>query len=62
MLKIGNGNVSIVAAIGNVHLRTSTGATLILRDVRHVPDIMFNLISVSKLDDEDSSNFFGTGQ
>ena len=45
--------------IGDVFLETSIGNKLVLKDVRHVPDIRLNLISTGKLDDEGFTNSFG---
>lgn len=42
-------------------MRTN-GSTLILNDVRHVPDIHLNLISTGKLDDEGYCNTFSGGE
>ena len=44
--------------IGDICLET-LGSKLILKDVRHVPDIRLNLISAGKLDDEGFVNYFG---
>jgi len=49
---MGNDNYSKVVSMGDIHLETNKGARLILKDVRHVLDIRFNLILVKKLDDE----------
>ena len=40
-------------------LETNIGSKLILKDVRHVPDIRLNLIFTSKLNDEGFTNCFG---
>ena len=45
--------------IGYIFLETSIGNKLVLKDVRHVPDIRLNLISTSRLDDEGFTNSFG---
>ena len=36
---------------GSICIETNTGCRLVLDDVRHVPDIRLNLLSVGKLDD-----------
>ncbi|KAK8936121.1 hypothetical protein KSP39_PZI013254 [Platanthera zijinensis] len=59
VLRMGNGDTSKVLGRGDMHLKTSTGALLVLRDVRHVPDIRFNLISVGRLGDEGHLSVFG---
>ena len=42
-------------------MEINTGCKLILKDVRHVPDIRLNLISAAKLDDEGFHSHFGDG-
>jgi len=61
VVKMGNKGYSKVASMGDIHLETNKGARLILKDVRHVPDIHFNLISVRRLNDEGYYNTFGNG-
>ncbi|KAE8727857.1 hypothetical protein F3Y22_tig00005294pilonHSYRG00171 [Hibiscus syriacus] len=46
----------------HIILTTSTGCKLILKDVRHVPAMCFNLISAEKLDDASLINYFGEGK
>lgn len=41
-----------VVGIGDVYLEINNDTKLILKNVKHVPDIHLNLISISKLDDE----------
>ncbi|VFQ73259.1 unnamed protein product [Cuscuta campestris] len=48
--------------MGDVCLDTSTGCRLVLRDVRHVPDIRLSLISAGLLDDEGYANKFCDGR
>ena len=45
--------------IEDICLETSIKNKLVLKDVRHVPDIRLNLISTSRLDDEGFTNSFG---
>ena len=45
----------------NVLLLTSTSCKMLRKDVRHVSDIMLNLISVGWLDDEGYSGSFQNG-
>ena len=54
-----NSGVSKIVGIGDVCLETSIGNKLVLKDVRHLPDIRLNLISTGKLDDEGFTNSFG---
>ena len=59
---MGNCGKSKMVGIGDVQLETSLGCKLVLKDVRHVPDIRFNLIVVGKLDDEGYKNDFSNGK
>ena len=54
------GNDDLAKAIGmrDVRLETSNGTMLILKNVKHIPDIRMNLISIGKLDDEGLYNTF----
>ena len=61
-VRMGNDGISKIVGIRNVVLQTNTGCRLILRDVRHVPEIRLNLISAGKLDDEGYSSHFGDGK
>ncbi|VFQ70960.1 unnamed protein product [Cuscuta campestris] len=62
VLKMGNDGRSQVVGIGVVVLETRTGMKLVLKNVRHAPDIRLNLISTSVLDDEGYMSTFGDGQ
>ncbi|VFQ78825.1 unnamed protein product [Cuscuta campestris] len=62
VLKMGNDGRSQVVGIGVVVLETKTGMKLVLKNVRHAPDIRLNLISTSVLDDEGYMSTFGDGQ
>ena len=46
VLKMGNDGVSKVIRVGDVCLQTNMGIQLLLRGVKHAPDVRFNLISV----------------
>ena len=61
-VKMANRSVTKVVGIGDVVLVSDIGSKLILRDVRHVPDIPLNIISTGKLDDEGYESYFGGGQ
>lgn len=60
-LKMGNDGLAHVVGVGDVCLVTDIGAKLVLKNVRHVPDIRLNLISTGKLDDEGYCNIFHSG-
>ncbi|KAL1197963.1 Retrovirus-related Pol polyprotein from transposon TNT 1-94 [Cardamine amara subsp. amara] len=49
-IKMANSSVSKVAGIGSIKIRTHDGRFVTLNDVRHVPSMEKNLISVSLLD------------
>ena len=51
-----------VMDMGDIQLKTNIRCKLILKDVRHVPEMRFNLISIRKLDDERYYNYLGGGQ
>ncbi|RVW14266.1 Retrovirus-related Pol polyprotein from transposon TNT 1-94 [Vitis vinifera] len=61
-VRMGNEDVSKIVGMGDICLETNTGCKLLLRDVRHVPDIRLNLISTGKLDDEGYNNNFSDGK
>ena len=58
-VRMGNGDVSKIVGIGDICLETSIRNKLVLKDVRHVPNIRLNLISTCRLDDEGFTNSFG---
>ena len=45
--------------IRDIYLETIIGNKLVLKDVRHFPDIHLNLISTGILNDEEFTNSFG---
>ncbi|KAL1208699.1 Retrovirus-related Pol polyprotein from transposon TNT 1-94 [Cardamine amara subsp. amara] len=49
-IKMANSSVSKVAGIGSIRIKTHDGRFVTLNDVRHVPSMEKNLISVSLLD------------
>ena len=53
---------SKIVGIGDIIMTTNTGCKVVLKDVRHVPDMHLNLISVGKLDDVGLVNHFGGGK
>ncbi|CAL1406718.1 unnamed protein product [Linum trigynum] len=62
VVRMGNGNLSKVIGKGEACLETMNGTKLLLKDVRHVPEMRLNLISVDKLDEEGYCNTFHNGQ
>ncbi|KAG8387460.1 hypothetical protein BUALT_Bualt02G0023600 [Buddleja alternifolia] len=61
-VRMANHGVTEVIGMGNINLETDTGCRLILRDVKHIPDIRLNIISTGKLDDEGYVSHFGEGK
>ncbi|CAJ2637320.1 unnamed protein product [Trifolium pratense] len=61
-LKMGNDGVAKVIGVGDICLQTNMGMQLLLRDVKHAPDVRFNLIYVHMLDDCGYDNHFGSGK
>ena len=49
---MGNEGTCRIVGIGDVWLMTPTGCKMLLKDVRHVPEVRLNLISAGRLDDE----------
>nr|KYP65432.1 Retrovirus-related Pol polyprotein from transposon TNT 1-94 [Cajanus cajan]KYP65440.1 Retrovirus-related Pol polyprotein from transposon TNT 1-94 [Cajanus cajan] len=62
VLKMGNDGVSKVIGVGDVCLQTNMGMQLLLRGVKHAPNVRFNLISMQILDDGGYDNHFGSGK
>ncbi|CAJ2658330.1 unnamed protein product [Trifolium pratense] len=60
-VKMGNEGVCKIVGMGDVWVETSIGCKLQLKNVRHVPDIRLNLISVKVLDIEGYHTYFGGG-
>ena len=57
-MKLSHESVLKCVGLGEFNLEMSNGAKLTLKDVKHVPDIRFNLLSVAKLCDEGYENLF----
>ena len=45
VVKMGNSSYSKIVGIGDVCIKTNVGCTLMLKDVRHVPDLTMNVFS-----------------
>ena len=61
-VKMGNDSYADIVRIGDICVRANIGYTLILKDVRHVPEIRLNLISTHVLDKEGYGNYFRDGK
>ena len=57
-VKMSKTSYSKIAGIGDICLKTNVGCTLVLKDVRHVPDLRMNLISEIALDQDGYENYF----
>ena len=57
-MRMGNTSYSKIAGIGDICIKTNVGCTLVLKDVRHVPDLRMNLISGITLDRDGYKNYF----
>ena len=62
IVKMGNNDKAKIIGKGDVHLVTANGTKLVLKSIRHVEGLRFNIISIGKLDDDGYSNNFGGGQ
>ena len=51
-----------IVGMGDIELETSIGCKLVLKDVRHVLEMFFSLISIGKLDDEGYHCHLGEGK
>ncbi|GKV38830.1 hypothetical protein SLEP1_g46695 [Rubroshorea leprosula] len=60
-LKMGNISEAKIVGVGDVWLETNIGSKLHLKNVRHVPEIRLNLMSMSMLNDDGYLNYFGDG-
>ena len=61
-VRMGNDGLAKAIGMGDMRLETSNGTVLILKNVKHIPDIRMNLISTGKLDDEGFNNTFCDSQ
>lgn len=52
MVKIGNDGSSSIIGISDILFETNNGNHLALKEIRYIPDVMLNLLSTRKLDDE----------
>ncbi|KAL6521185.1 hypothetical protein OROGR_017754 [Orobanche gracilis] len=61
IVKMGNQGLSKIVGVGDVCLKFDTGVELVLRNVKHVPDMRLNFISVGLLDDDGYFSGLGNG-
>jgi hypothetical protein len=58
-VRMENSGSSTIVGKGTICIETNTGCRLVLDDVRHIPDIRLNLLSVGKLDGIRHGSYFG---
>jgi hypothetical protein len=61
-VNMGNTNYSKIVGIGDVCIKTNVGFTVMLKNVRHVPNLCFNLISTPFMDRAGYCNHLGNGR
>ena len=61
MVKMGNKSVSEIVGIDDICIQTSMGCTLTLKDMRHILDLLLNLIYVHMLDKNGYNHFISSG-
>ena len=61
-VRMGNEAKCEIVGMEDVELETSIGCKLVLKDVRHVPEIRFSLISIEKLGDEGNPSHLEEGK
>ncbi|KAL6318079.1 hypothetical protein AAG906_035224 [Vitis piasezkii] len=61
-VRMGNEAKCEIVGMEDVELETSIGCKLVLKDVKHVPEMRFSLISVGKLDNEGYHSHLGKGK
>jgi hypothetical protein len=59
---MGNEAKCEIMGIRDIQLETSVGCKLLFKDIKHVPEMRFSLISIGKLDDKGYHNYLGGGQ
>lgn len=62
IMKMGNDRSSPIVGISDILLENNNVSHLILKKVRHIPDVRLNLLFTGKLDDEEYTYKFIDGQ
>ena len=57
-----NEGASKIVGMRDICLEPNIGCKLLLKDVRHVPNVHLNLISTGMLDNDSYTNQFGEGK
>ena len=61
-VKMGNTSYLKIVGISDVYIKTNVGCTLMLKNIRHVSDLCFNLISTPVIDLAGYCNHLGNGR
>ena len=61
-MKMGNSSYSKIVGIGDVCIETNVGSTMMLKDVRHVPDLRMNVFSTLAMDQAGYCNYLSNGR
>ena len=62
IVRMGNIGVCKIVGIGDIYLEANVGCKLLLRNVRHVPEIHLNLVSTEVLDSKGYITHFSEGK
>ena len=60
-MHLGNNDFCSIVGVGDVQIKMKDGQDILLKQVRHVPEMHMSLISMGRLDDEGYSTSFGKG-
>jgi len=60
-IKMGNHIPNKIVGISDITIITNTGCKLMLKNIRHIPDMRLNLMSIGELNDVGLANYFGGG-
>ena len=61
-VKMGNFSYSKIVRIGDVCIETNVGSTMMLKDVRHVPNLRMNVFSTLTMDQAGYCNNLDNGR
>ena len=61
-MKMGNSSCSKIVGIGDVCIKTNIGSTMMLKDVRHVPNLWMNVFSIWTMDRASNCNYLSNGR
>ena len=61
-VKMDNSSYSKIVEIGNVCIETNVGSTMMLKDMRHVPDLRMNVFFTLAMDQAGYCNYLGNGR